>query len=52
MAERTNPGRGTVPHPTVAERQVVGRQLRKEVRRRELGELAPPPTWPRPRAPV
>jgi uncharacterized protein (DUF2252 family) len=43
MAERTTPDRGAVPHPSVDERQAVGRALRKEVRRRDLGELSPAP---------
>ena len=42
MAEHTSPPQ-PVAHPSVAERRARGRDLRKRLRRRELGELTPPP---------
>ena len=40
MAERPDI-RPVVPHPSVAERRALGRSLRKQVGRRQLGELSP-----------
>jgi hypothetical protein len=43
MTERPTTDQGAVPHPSVDERRAVGRALRKQLRRRDLGELNPAP---------